>query len=145
MAPDLFGPTNTIQPLMSIAPAIIAGLISGLFGLGGSAISAAAGNPNQKESFAKNSATSPITLLRNALNGTNGLGQALQERASQPTKMRSSYYQAPPGFAQDPAMKDPSLLESPGLNFNGAQLFGKPVAPESAVPRRAGSTAVRRG
>lgn len=126
-----------------MAPALLASLISGLFGLGGSAISAAAGNPNQKESFAKNSATSPITLLRNALNGTNTMGQALQERLSQPVKLRSSYYQAPPGFAQDPAIKDPSLLEAPGLNFK-AQAFGTPVPNETAVPRRAGADTIRR-
>lgn len=126
-----------------MAPAILAALVSGLFGLGGSAINAAAGNPNQKESFAKNSQTSPITLLRNALNGTNTMGQALQERLSQPVKLRSAYYQAPAGFAQDPAMADPSLMEMPGLNFK-AQAFGNPVAPESAIPRRAGAGTVRR-
>lgn len=89
----------------------------------------------QRQSFSGTSAD-PVQRLTAALDAIKQMGQGLQSRG--PTRLRSSYAQAPPapvqipglpfqiggGLGVDPALKDPSLLESPqpdlGNLFGGA-------------------------
>lgn len=82
------------------------------------------GGPNGPESYSGTGITDPVEALKTALTSTARLGQGMTERS--PVKLRSSYVQAPPapvtipglpfqiggGMGRDPALSDPSLLQS---------------------------------
>lgn len=98
----------------------------------------------ERRSFAGKSGADPIEALRQALAATNSLGQGLQSRG--PTRLRSSYVQKGPapvqipglpfqiggGLGVDPALADPSLLESAAMPDLGGN---NPFGPRTAEPR----------
>lgn len=68
----------------------------------------------------------PVKTLMDAINGTKGLGQALSAKARQGVKLRTTVPNMP-GFASDPALADPSILERKGLDLG--DIFGAPSGP----------------
>lgn len=105
-------------------------LISGLFSFGSSALGAASQDePQKRQSFRGTGTDSdPVELLKRAVQGTTSMGQALQKRARTPVKLRSTF-QSLPGFAKDPALADPSLLEGRSLDLGNP--FGGPPTEQS--------------
>lgn len=106
--------------------AVVGPLLQGLF----------SDDDTPRRSFAGTGPTSPTSLMRRNLDFQNKLGGVLADRAAQPVTLRSAYAQTPGAYtggglpfpigvtAQDPALKDPSLLTLPGIKgleglFNG--------------------------
>lgn len=93
----------------------------------------------ERQSFSGTTAD-PVQRLTAALDAIKSMGTGLSSRG--PTRLRSSYAQAPPapvqipglpfqiggGLGVDPALKDPSLLESPALPPELGNVFAGPQA-----------------
>lgn len=83
-------------------------------------------------------AVAPEKVLGDALNSTNAMGRVLQNHLAKGQSTPSAYVQAGPapvsvpglpfqiggGFGMDPALRDPSLLTRPGIDFGGEEVFG---------------------
>jgi hypothetical protein len=100
------------------------------------------GHQTDKQSYNRpGSIEDPRQSLQQLLMGLSRLGQGLTERG--PVQLRSSYIQAPPspisipgvpfqiggGLATDPALHDPSLLQSQGNPFKYDPFGGAPAGP----------------
>ena len=94
-------------------------------------------NGQERQSFAGEGSADPRTLMRNNVDMTTRLGDALTTRLAQPVNLRSAVAQTPGSYsggglpfpigvtAEDPALADPSLLSLPGISgleglFNGS-------------------------
>lgn len=113
-------------------PATLAALISGIFGIGGSAISALGYHPQQqqfRQSFSGSAATNPINTLSQALSAVNnlefGIGQQglpgtprsfVQTSPAAETNVPGIPFTFGAGRAIDPAVSNPSLLN--GLDIS---------------------------
>lgn len=100
--------------------ALIGSLVQGGLGLLGGLLGV--GQPQQRESF-KGTSLDPVTVGSGELNAIKSLLNAEGQRASQGVRLRSTAPAVPGLSVSDPALKDPSLLEYPGLNLP-ADLFG---------------------
>lgn len=109
---------------------LISGLFGGLGGLFGG------GDGQERASFENevNNGISldPRSLLGQGLRNYKSIADAASEQARKPVQLRSAFAQQLPSFSggglpmgigvlgRDPALDDPSLLETEGLNINGA-------------------------
>lgn len=116
-------------------------LIQGLFGLGGGLLGA--GQPQQRQSFSGTS-LDPVSVGTSQLNALKNMGNALAAKAKAGVKLRGVAPSVPGLSVSDPAIKDPSVLNYPGLDLPD-NLFGAAGSSGTAVPRRVqtGSSAER--
>lgn len=108
---------------LSIIMSSLMGGLGGLFGGGSDE------NPDARRPFEGD--LEAQSMLDRTRNVTNGALEAYGDQLGRGVKLRSSYAQTPPTYtggglpfpigvnAQDPALADRSLLELPGVDFNG--------------------------